>query len=263
MEFEILKKMVYKSKAIILDIEGTITSIDFIRENVFPKAESNLENFIMNNWKEVKEFGLLLQQQSLDSKGNSEDLIPLPQVPLTENIDEIQSFQRALVSYVRQRMSSNRNDPAMKQIQGLVLRNAFRSGDIIAEIYPDAIKALETWFLENKPVFTYSTGIRDVQMEFFKNTNFGNKAQFIKAYFDTSIGSKQETNGYKFICDFAEVFPSEVVFFSDRPSEIAAAKKCGLGAIVVVRESYFSMIKEEKEFLGHEDGKISSFIEVL
>ncbi|GFX91447.1 hypothetical protein TNCV_3545301 [Trichonephila clavipes] len=115
--------------------------------------------------------------QSVDSKGNSGDVIPLPQVPSTENIDEIQNFQRALVSYVKQRMNANRNDPAMKKIQGLVLRNAFRSGDIIAEIYPDAVKSLETWFLENKQVFTYSTGIRDVQIEFFKNTNFGNKAQ--------------------------------------------------------------------------------------
>ncbi|GFX91454.1 hypothetical protein TNCV_3545371 [Trichonephila clavipes] len=45
--------------------------------------------------------------------------------------------------------------------------------------------------------------------------------------------------------------------------KIAAAKKCGLRAIVVVRESNFSMIKEEEEFLGHEDGKITSFIEIL
>ncbi|GFS46280.1 enolase-phosphatase E1 [Trichonephila inaurata madagascariensis] len=233
MEGETLTQMAYKSKAIILDIEGTITSIDFIREIVFPYAESHLEDFIMNNWKEVREIGLLLQQQSVDSKGNSGDVIPLPQVPSTENIDEIQNFQRALVSYVKQRMNANRNDPSMKKIQGLVLRNAFRSGDIIAEIYPDAVKALETWSLENKQVFTYSTGIRDVQIEFFKNTNFGNKAQFIKAFFDTSIGSKLEIEGYKFICDFAKVDPSEVVFFSDRPLEIAAAKKCGLRAIVV------------------------------
>ncbi|GFX91442.1 HTH_Tnp_Tc3_2 domain-containing protein [Trichonephila clavipes] len=63
MESETLTQMVYKSKAIILDIEGTITSIDFIRENVFPYAESHLEDFIMNNWKEVREIGLLLQQQ--------------------------------------------------------------------------------------------------------------------------------------------------------------------------------------------------------
>ncbi|GFQ68287.1 enolase-phosphatase E1 [Trichonephila clavata] len=183
MEGATLAQMVSKSKAIILDIEGTMTSIDFIRENVFPYAESHLEDFIMNNWEEVKEIGLLLQQQSGDSKGNSEDLIPLPQVPTTENIDEIQNFQRALVFYVKQRMNANRNDPAMKKIQGLVLRNAFRSGDIIAEIYPDTVKALETWSLENKQVFTYSTGIREVQVEFFKNTNFGNKAQVSCAIF--------------------------------------------------------------------------------
>ncbi|GFT46166.1 enolase-phosphatase E1 [Nephila pilipes] len=263
MEGDTLKQMVYESKAIILDIEGTITSIDFIRENVFPYADSHLEDFVMKNWEEVREISLLLQKKTPYSEGNSEDLISLPQVPSSENVNEIQNFQRAFVSFVKQRMKNNRNDPAMKQVQGLVLRDGFRSGDIIAEIYPDAVKALETWFLENKQVFTYSTGIRDVQIEFFKNTNHGGMAHFIKSYFDTSIGSKLETDGYRFICEFAKVAPSEVVFFSDRPIETAAAKKCGLKAVVVDRESHFSMIKEEEEFLGQEDGKIASFTEIL
>ncbi|GFR01950.1 enolase-phosphatase E1 [Trichonephila clavata] len=100
-------------------------------------------------------------------------------------------------------------------------------------------------------------------LDLLSEKNIGGEQTFIKAFFDTSIGSKLEIEGYKFICDFADVDPSEVVFFSDRPLEIAAAKKCGLRAIVVVRESNFSMIKEEEEFLGHEDGKITSFVEIL
>ncbi|GBL88809.1 Enolase-phosphatase E1 [Araneus ventricosus] len=132
-----------------------------------------------------------------------------------------------------------------------------------ADIYSDAVKALKIWSGESKLVYTYSTGSRATQVEYFKQTILGDVSNFIKGYFDTSIGSKLECEGFKFICSAAEVDPSEIVFFSDRPKEIIAAKKCGLKAILVDRESEFSLIREEQDFLGHEDGKISSFTEIL
>ncbi|CAL1261247.1 unnamed protein product [Larinioides sclopetarius] len=217
----------------------------------------------MKNWDEVKNTLSLIQQQFvLDSKEISNDVVQLPSVPTSENI-EVEKCQSAVIGYVKHQMKNNRNDPAMKQIQGLALQNAFRNGDILAHIYSDAIKALKIWADESKLIYTYSTGSRATQVEYFKHTILGDLSNFIKGYFDTSVGSKLECEGFKFICSSAEVDPSEVVFFSDRPKEIIAAKKCGLKAILVDRESEISLIREEQDFLGHEDGKISSFTEIL
>ncbi|GIY71424.1 enolase-phosphatase E1 [Caerostris darwini] len=247
MDSDALKKVVSDAKVIILDIEGTTSSIDFMRKEVFPYAEKHLKDYIAKNWEEVRKTILLMLEQGL--------------IDPTEK-NEVENNQGAFLSLLEHKMKDDRNDPLVKKIQGLVLCDAFKNGDILGHVYPDTVNALERWFHENKQIYTYSTGTKAVQLEFFRNTMYGDKTQYIKDYFDTSIGSKLESEGFRFICNVLKVDANEVVFFSDRPKEICAATKCGLNAILIDRESDFSMIEEEKDFLGYEDGRISSFTEI-
>ncbi|KAF8785513.1 enolase-phosphatase E1-like isoform X2 [Argiope bruennichi] len=264
MDNKVLRKMVSEAKIIILDIEGTIASIDFLRNEAFPLVENQIEDYILIYWEEVKDILSRLRQQSvLDSKESSNDLVQFPSFPTSENTEVNTNYQKVVIDYVKHLMKNKRDDRVWKGIQGFALQKAFRNEDIFAHLYSDAIKALETWSREGKPVYTYSTGSRDTQIEYFRHTIEGDMSEFIKEYFDVSIGSKLECQGYRFICSLAEVNPCEAVFFSDRPKEIVAAKNSGLKAILVDRESKISLIKEEEEFVGSEDGKITSFTEIL
>ncbi|XP_035211885.1 enolase-phosphatase E1-like isoform X2 [Stegodyphus dumicola] len=220
-----LKDLVQKSDCILLDVEGTTTSFDFVKN---------------------KE----------DQKAKLCGYVPLPSVK-----DE--NFQEAVICNLLWQMSSDRKTTGLKKIQGFIWREEYEKGFLKGHVYEDAVQALNYWKSNQKKIYIYSSGSIEAQRLLFNHSIWGNLEYLIDGNFDTTIGSKTEHSSYSKICEILYYEPQNVLFITDRPKEIFAAKKSGMNAILIKRDPNHSLLEEEKDYIGYEDASITTFADLM
>ncbi|RUM49231.1 MAG: acireductone synthase, partial [Hydrogenothermus sp.] len=122
----------------------------------------------------------------------------------------------------------------LKDIQGLIWKEGFETGELKAPLYEDAYIKLKEW-KEKYPIYVYSSGSIQAQKLFFSHTNYGNILDWFSGHFDTKIGNKKESESYKKIAKEIGLNPEEILFLSDNPDEITASASAGMRAIRIVR----------------------------
>ena len=110
--------------ALLLDIEGTTTSISFVFDVLFPFAARELEPFIAAHGasEAVK---AALEAVRADATESERRLAPSAQA----------------VAVVRRQMADDVKATGLKQLQGLIWEHGYRSGKIRAHVYPDVAPA--------------------------------------------------------------------------------------------------------------------------
>ncbi|KAK6342103.1 enolase-phosphatase E1 [Orbilia blumenaviensis] len=183
-------------KAVLLDIEGTVSSISFVRDVLFP-------------------YTLQALPQVLDEKWDTPEFAPYRNEFPTEFRDE----REKLEAHVRDLTARDVKVAYLKGLQGYLWLTAYRSGNIKAPLYADVIRALPLWTSRGLKVYIYSSGSVLAQKLFFKYTD--NEAQpdqqgYLSGYFDTvNAGVKWEKGSYEKICEETGILPSEWVFLTD------------------------------------------------
>lgn len=162
------------NRVFLLDIEGTTTSLSFVKDILFPYAEDNLESHVISNWtsEQLREDIELIRQQSIDDFNDG-----LIGKPLTGSVDdkEPRLFRRELVNYVRGLISADRKCTALKQLQGHIWKNGFESGTIKGHVFDDVPKALESWKNDHQcDIYIYSSGSIEAQKLHFGHSVHGN-----------------------------------------------------------------------------------------
>jgi enolase-phosphatase E1 len=94
-------------------------------------------------------------------------------------------------------------------------------------------------------IYIYSSGSVEAQKLLFGNSEYGDMSPFISGNFDTNIGHKQESQSYKNIVNELKVDPSNILFLSDIPNEVKAAKEAGMGAIILDRPKNPTELSED------------------
>lgn len=205
--------------AVLLDIEGTTSSVSFVYDVLFPYARKNLRAFLEAHWSEpeVREIcGLIMKDAgSAQSEGT---------------IDEVEQA-------VLQQMDRDAKLTGLKQLQGRIWRRGFESGEIRAHVYPDTAVALKRWQESGKRLFIYSSGSIEAQKLFFRHTIEGDLSAYFAGYFDTTSGGKREEKSYASICGDIAISPEEVLFISDIEEELDAAVSAGLKTALAARTS--------------------------
>jgi 2,3-diketo-5-methylthio-1-phosphopentane phosphatase len=84
-------------------------------------------------------------------------------------------------------------------------------------------------------VCIYSSGSIAAQKLLFGHTSVGDMTSYIGGYFDTTSGSKRETDSYVNIAEALGVATKDVIFVSDLEAEIRAADQAGMRSVVAVR----------------------------
>jgi enolase-phosphatase E1 len=69
----------------------------------------------------------------------------------------------------------------------------------------------------------------------FANTEHGDLSEFISDYFDTRVGAKTDPPSYSTIANKMRLPPAGIVFISDVPAELDAARAAGLQTLLCVR----------------------------
>lgn len=204
------KKM---SRTFLLDIEGTVCPISFVKDILFPFFISQLPN-------------LISQRGSQQSDTEIDRILNSFQI---DNDDD-------LMDHISNLVSNDIKDSKLKELQGFVWTKGYEDGSIKAPIYNDAINLIKD---PNNNIYIYSSGSIKAQKLLFKYAcSFNDKESkmggidltpYIKGYFDiTTSGPKINTQSYENILND---IPSpdkdeEILFLSDNPLELDAAKKC-------------------------------------
>ncbi|CAK9807794.1 Enolase-phosphatase E1 [Anthophora plagiata] len=230
---------------ILLDIEGTTTSISFVKDTLFPYVRENLKKYIETKWEdeEFKKDFEKLKEQFYIAKKDEEDKVD-GFIPITgANAEE---ERESLVKNILWQMDCDRKTGALKQLQGHMWREAYNSGTVKAHVYEDVPKALQSWTNDDRKVYVYSSGSVEAQKLLFGHSVHGDLLKHFSGYFDTEVGAKEESSSYKNILSKIGAEPSNVIFLTDVVKEAAAAKEAGLSTAIVLREGNAALTDEER-----------------
>lgn len=192
-------------KAILLDIEGTTSSISFVADELFPYARRHLPEFVA---KHPEVAAPILAQVPGDD----------PVATLLQWIDE------------------DRKETPLKTLQGLIWAQGYADGELKGHVYPDTPEALRRWAEAGLRVNIYSSGSIAAQKLIFGHSIAGDLTPFLSHYFDTTTGPKRDSDSYTKIVDALDLAPSELLFVSDMPAEVDAAHEAGLQALLIDRD---------------------------
>ena len=203
-------------RAIVTAIEGTPSSISFVRDVLFPYARQRLPAFIephgdrpeVQHWlhETAKEAGLV--------EASRQDLIEL----LQQWIDE------------------DRKSTALKALQGMIWKDGYAAGDYRAHLYPEVAARLRDWRADGLRLYVYSSGSVPAQQLFFRYSEAGDLTPLFAGYFDTETGPKRETESYRRIAAAIDEQPRHILFLSDIVEELDAAQAAGFHTGWLIRE---------------------------
>jgi enolase-phosphatase E1 len=215
------------AKHILLDVEGTTSSISFVYDVLFPYARRHARGYLEQSWGQEDLRGAL-QQMAWDS---GRDALWLN----SQAADKRQEQIDAAMGEIERLMDEDAKTTGLKTLQGLIWRQGFESGEIRAHVFEDVPKCLRKWTEAGLKVWIYSSGSVQAQKLFFSHTEAGNLCGCISGYYDTTTGPKREAESYGLIARDIGADPSEVVFISDSVPELDAAEEAGMETCLAVR----------------------------
>jgi len=217
-------------KSILLDIEGTTTSISFVYDVLFPFARLHVKTFLEEHFAGAQvqaDLDLLRQEYRLDLQQTP----PPPEIVSGTTSNEIESF----AAYVHWLMDRDRKSTGLKSLQGKIWEQGYKDGVLKAEVFPDVPPALVRWRAAGMKLGIFSSGSILAQKLLFAHTNFGDLSAFLDHYFDTTTGAKNRADSYRAISAAVGVKPASFLFISDVGAELEAAREAGMKILLCLR----------------------------
>lgn len=230
--------------AVLLDIEGTTTPITFVKDILFPYIQDNVEEYLQKHWheEECQEDVRQLQLQAEKDSG-LKGFVPIPSNPGHEA--ELQVI-KGVVDNVRWQMSLDRKTTALKQLQGHMWRSAYATGKVKGEVYEDIVPALKRWKEAGMKLYIFSSGSVEAQKLLFAYSIEGDLLELFHGHFDTTIGSKVESESYRRIAGKIGCSTENILFLTDITKEAEAAREAGVHVAIAVRPGNAALTDEEK-----------------
>jgi enolase-phosphatase E1 len=216
------------TKAIVTDIEGTTSSIAFVKDVLFPYAAENLPTWLSDNCTDA---AVLRQIESVAK------LIDRP-------ASDITAVTKQLLEWIDQDVKAT----PLKTLQGMLWKSGYENDDYSAHIYEDAVQKLQDWHAAGIPLYVYSSGSVQAQELFFQYSRYGDVRNLFSGHFDTSTGAKSDADSYRKIAAAIGIPPADILFLSDVESEISAAVEAGFDAVLVAREEEASSNSDTSSF---------------
>ncbi|MEJ2788336.1 MULTISPECIES: acireductone synthase [unclassified Pseudoxanthomonas] len=225
--------------AILTDIEGTTSSISFVKDVLFPYARRALPFFVREHGQEPEVRRWLDVVATEHGSICSDDVI----------VETLQGW-----------IDQDRKHTALKALQGLIWEAGYRDADFTAHIYPDAAPALRKWYAQGYPLYVYSSGSVPAQKLFFGHSDAGDLSPMFSGWFDTEVGGKREAASYRTIADRIGVDPGDILFLSDVVEELDAARDAGLQTRLIDRLDDYPAPREGDAAHGHV--RVDSFADI-
>jgi len=232
---------------VLLDIEGTTTPIAFVHEALYSYARERLYPYLRAHFVEDRVRDLLTTlrvEWQEDARAKQE--------PPPWALADIPAAAR----YLEWLMDRDRKSPSLKRLQGEIWAEGFRDGTLRGEVFDDVPPALRRWREAGLGVAIYSSGSVLAQKMLFGTTPHGDLTRFLTGFFDTAVGPKVATDSYRRIASSIGCDPPRMLFLSDVPAELEAARAAGCQTLLAVRPGN-QAVRDAPS-----DGTIRSFDEI-
>ncbi len=200
---------------ILTDIEGTTSSISFVKDVLFPYARERLPAFVVTHADDPE------VQHWLHEAAKEADLVS--------------AGQQEIVDLLVEWIDADRKSTALKALQGMIWQDGYASGEYRAHVYPEVAAKLRAWQADGKRLYVYSSGSIAAQKLFFGYSEAGDLTPLFSGYFDTTSGPKREAASYARIAAAIGAEPREILFLSDIVEELDAAAAAGLRTTLLAR----------------------------
>ena len=224
------------TRAILTDIEGTTSSISFVKDVLFPYARRALPGFVKAHGDEpaVRKW---LDAVAAENGGVCRD--------------------EMIVEVLQGWIDQDRKHTALKALQGMIWANGYGNADFTAHVYPDAVPALRAWHADDLSLHVYSSGSVPAQRLFFGHSDAGDLTGLFSSWVDTEVGGKREAESYRRIAAAIGQPAGEILFLSDVVEELDAAREAGLETVLVDRIEDYPQPRTGDAANGHR--RVESF----
>ncbi len=205
-------------RCVLMDIEGTITSVAFVREVLFPYAKRRLASFLQEQRENptVHQWATFCQNTIAQEGGVR---------PAYEDLSDI------LTCWIEE----DRKHPGLKALQGMIWEEGYRTGAFAPALYEDVVPVLLQWRGNGVQRALYSSGSEQAQRLLLAHTTKGNLTYLFSQFFDTRIGAKTEAASYRLIAERLALPAEDILFLSDAEAELEAAAAAGCKTTQIVR----------------------------
>ena len=202
-------------RCIVTDIEGTTSSLSFVKDVLFPYAREQMGEFL---------------QRHAGEPAVAEQL-----AAVAEAVGHELSLEQS-TAQLQQWIDEDRKITPLKALQGMIWEAGYRNGDFRGHVYADAERRLRQWHDDGIALYVFSSGSVQAQKLLFAHTEYGDMTPLFTGYFDTRIGVKREAEAYRAIAAQVGVPADEVLFLSDIREELDAARSAGMHTAWLVRD---------------------------
>ncbi len=218
--------------AVLLDIEGTTTPIDFVHQTLFPFAKAKIGDYVRNNFKQITD-----EISQLEIEHRNE-----------ENYLEIfdRTSPESVTNYLKFLIEVDRKAVPLKYLQGKIWQQGYEANELKSIMFDDVPRAFERWKTAEKTISIYSSGSVLAQKLIFKYSNCGDLTKYISNYFDTNIGGKREVESYLKIADSMQISAENILFVSDILQELDAAKSANFQTLLSIRAGNAEIIDRHR-----------------
>jgi enolase-phosphatase E1 len=197
---------------ILTDIEGTTSSISFVKDVLFPYARERLPAFVVTHADDSD------VQHWLHEAAKEAGLVS--------------ASQQELIDLLLGWINADRKSTALKALQGMIWKDGYANGEYRAHVYPEVAMRLRAWHAAGKRLYVYSSGSVPAQKLFFAHTDAGDLGALFSGYFDTETGPKRDPESYRRIAAAIGAGAGEILFLSDILEELDAAAAAGVHGCV-------------------------------
>ena len=202
-------------KTIVTDIEGTTTSLSFVKDVLFPYSRTHMATFVRDHTQDPAVRHELEEVRRLSGQNLSE----------TEIIDQLQRW-----------IAEDKKVTPLKSLQGMIWEDGYQKGDFKGHLYEDAARHLKKWQQAGIRLYVFSSGSVQAQKLLFAHTEYGDLTPLFSGYFDTNIGNKREADAYRKIAETINTAPEDILFLSDIQEELDAAHVAGMQTLWLIRD---------------------------
>jgi len=202
-------------EAIVTDIEGTTSSLSFVKDVLFPYARKRLPAFVVTHADKPE------VQHWLHEAAREAGLVS--------------AEQQEVIALLVRWIDEDRKATPLKALQGMIWADGYESGEFRGHVYPEVAECLRRWQAQGLRLYVYSSGSVAAQKLLFGYSEAGDLTPLFSGYFDTEVGGKRDAASYRRIAGAIALPAERILFLSDIVEELDAAQLAGMKTTQLVR----------------------------